>query len=219
LWVTLRNEGRILGLDPSGGEVETSIDLGKNADRIAVDPERKALWVTSPADLMVTVIDLPRRQVAVEYELPGKPALLALLDGSAWVATQSPNLLVKLDPRDTGEPPQWELDGLPIGLASDPATASLWIGVSGANAVQRFVPSRGQVTDSLEVATEPRVLIVDGGTLWVGGGDKVVKVPVDRPADATVRRVGRGVFSMVLAGDELWVASSVDRSVEFIAAR
>ncbi len=158
IWLTLRNERRIIGLNPSGGGIVAAIDVGKDVDRMAVDPERHVLWVLAPEDATVAMIDLQSGKVAAEYEMPGKPALVALLDHSAWVATQSPNLLVKLDPQDAGAPPQWELDGLPIGLAADPQTETLWAGISGANVVQQFVLARGQVAKSIEVATEPRVL-------------------------------------------------------------
>ncbi|HEU0138631.1 MAG TPA: alkaline phosphatase family protein [Bryobacteraceae bacterium] len=117
-WVSEGNSGRVRALNPSNGETREVIDLNRDGFQnsysggLAIDRERRRLYVVDQANDRVAVIDLSKKRILASVRVGRLPFAIALAPDGNRVYVTNPGMLEYrplpgVDPkriRDTGLP-------------------------------------------------------------------------------------------------------------------
>jgi DNA-binding beta-propeller fold protein YncE len=154
--VTNGNANNAVILDGRTGQVRATIPTGKKPDAVAYDPATGTLWVMTPGDGAITVVD-PSSAKAVATVTVGGSLELGAPDGHGrlYVNAEDKNDVAVIDTRAhkvIAREPLPGCDG-PTGIVYDPATKET---VSAcANGVAIVLSDKGKPVASLEIGKRP----------------------------------------------------------------
>ena len=145
MWVTDARAGLLQKIDPGGNAVVASTPIG-NASAVVVAGDR--VWVTSPVDRQVVIVDAASvAPLGVRGEVDDVASLVASGD-SVWLVPRSGSAATRYDSLGSTSLGAERLGGRPLAAAAG-AGGGLWVAVErgGATVVgearpgQEFVPS------------------------------------------------------------------------------
>jgi streptogramin lyase len=121
VWITYQDAASLVRrLDPSTGAVVAEVDVGPVEMILANDRE---VWVATN-DGSVVRIDPSTNRVADRIEVTRSPKLLALGNGSLWVADARDPVIAQADP-ETGDVVTIGVGGTPLSMAF--GEGGLWV--------------------------------------------------------------------------------------------
>jgi YVTN family beta-propeller protein len=134
LWVTAKEDGLLLRVDPASNTVVATIETGAGAHGIAADAA--AIWVTNYRANTVSRVDPSTNEVAATVARVGSGVGIAAGGGAIWVSTQGTGIS-RIDPM-TNEaslvislPFEWN-----YGVAVDAGT--IWVSSVEMQSVYRY---------------------------------------------------------------------------------
>jgi YVTN family beta-propeller protein len=122
VWVTSKSVGGVYRIDPSTNAVITSIETGRGAHGVVIDPS--GVWVTNYEESTVSRIDPVTNTVVATVEDVGSGVGIVAADGAIWVSTQGRGIS-RIDPATNGATLVAELPGWNYGIAYD--EGALWV--------------------------------------------------------------------------------------------
>lgn len=142
---------------------------------IARDLDSRYLVVADEDHESLRVVGLPMKEGAKPKtrKLPGPPAQLIHRDGQVLVTIRQPSLLMAFDTAGSDDPGAWkeswkvELPDDAWGLAVDATQDSAYVSSAWGHQVSAVSLKDGKKRWSVEVAREPRGLLVAGSDLYV----------------------------------------------------
>jgi YVTN family beta-propeller protein len=141
IWVTLfEDEGHVLALDPSSGDVVHDVTVGAQPDSLIVAPS--GVWVANRGDDTVDRIDPDAGTVTASVPVGDEPTgLVADGDDRIWVVSRIGGRLELIDAASAKVVTQLPLGGRPLSVAVSPDT--VWATLSGDSQVVRVQVSSG----------------------------------------------------------------------------
>ena len=202
-------ETRLLELDPTTGDVRSTIDLASvGTENGGVAVRGNAVWAATGAWLYR--IDPAALAVTARVQM-GAEATSVLATGSAvWVTRANGRLgqLVRVDPRSTRVVARVAMGGGPLSAAE--AFGSIWVANSSPSSVMRVDPQTDRVTETLLAGRFSSSLSVADGLLWVAGDRTLIGLEA-RGAIARRIRLPRTVIDVATASGKLWEPTSTAR--------
>jgi ABC-type transport system substrate-binding protein/DNA-binding SARP family transcriptional activator/streptogramin lyase len=158
LWVANVTDDTVSRVVPATGSVAT-IPLSGRPGGIAVGPE--GVWVTSPSNGQLLMIDPRNDQVTQAIEIGNGPVGVDVGNGYVWVANTDDGSLSRFDP-DTGAVTKIPIGTAPVGVAF--GDGAVWVTLAGS--VARVDP-RSRVVRQIRVGAEPTALTIAGKDVWM----------------------------------------------------
>ncbi|HET9197760.1 MAG TPA: serine/threonine-protein kinase [Solirubrobacterales bacterium] len=218
VWVTSEKDGTATRLDPATGEVVGSPHrLGKGVSGVAVGS--KWTWVTNPRQGLLLRIDPFSGEILKRIPLAGEPGAIALGGQRAWIADEGGKGITAVNAEagvvpasGRGLPPQ--SPGLRLAWGAE----SLWVAVSGANAVRRLAPTTLATGDPIRVGGGPAGVTVAGGYVWVAVSRSGIVSKIDPSLLTVVEKIPVGGHPGGIDGgtSAVWVADREDDAVRKI---
>jgi len=167
LWVTSRNDGLLLRVDPATGAVDR-FEMPPASGPIGVAVSDDAVWVAlNDAGAMVSV-DPDSGSVSDPIPISvGAPGQVAWGAGYVWATIGAGDAVVRIDPRTSSVFTIEHAGDGPAGIAAN--QDDVWVASSLDGRVIRIDPATGDVTDRVEVGRDvspQAVVFADDGT-WV----------------------------------------------------
>ena len=208
---------RLLKLQPDGGRVLRTFDLGRPVDDVAVGAG--AIWATSGAAGRVFEIDPKTGRIRESISVAGrpgvsKPAPIAIVvgEGAVWVLNGNAPSITRIDPDLAAVTAT-----IPLGVGSNPSAiavgaGAVWVALSGEGALARVDPRTGTI-QTIPVSGAPTAVAVASGRVWVsvqpgfraGLAERGRAVPVPgavaEPFCGPVEYGGRGKPQVLIASD------------------
>ncbi len=154
---------------------------------------------------------------------PGARCGLAATGQSAWVATNIPPALVRVD-YDRASARSSVVKAIP--LAHAPAAiavgaGSVWVVDGDEDVVRRIDPDSGKVLRVIRAGHGPVAIAVGAGAVWVANGedDSVSRIDPRTSSVTKAISVGGEPAAIATGGGSVWVANSGDGSVSRIDPR
>jgi virginiamycin B lyase len=123
LWLTVKDDGVVVRVDPSTNEVVATIRTGAGAHGMAAD--ENGLWVTNYRANTVSRIDPATNEVVATISGVGSGVGIAAGEGAIWVSTQREGI-ARIDPATDASQPVVDLPfEWNYGLAYD--NGALWV--------------------------------------------------------------------------------------------
>jgi DNA-binding beta-propeller fold protein YncE len=160
--VTNGNANNAVIIDGATGQLRATIPTGKKPDAATYDPATRTIWVMTPGDGNITVIDLKTAK-AVATVLVGGSLEFGAADGSGrlYVNAEDRNDVAVIDTRSRKLIRREPLPGCdgPTGIVFDPATKET---VSAcANGVAIVLSASGKPIASLAIGKRPDGAAID----------------------------------------------------------
>ena len=167
LWVTSRDDGLLLRVDPATGAVER-FEMQPSSGPMGVAVSDDAVWVAlHDAGAMVSV-DLDSGSISEPIPISvGAPDQVAWGAGYVWATIGAGDAVVRIDPRTSSVFTIEHAGDGPAGIAAN--EDDVWVASSLDGQVIRIDAATGKVTDRVEVGGDvspQAVTLADGGT-WV----------------------------------------------------
>jgi ABC-type branched-subunit amino acid transport system substrate-binding protein/streptogramin lyase len=162
---------RLLKLQPDGGRVLRSFDLGRPVDDVAVGAG--AIWATSGAAGRVFEIDPRTGRIRESISVAGRPGVskpapiaIATGEGAVWVLNGNAPSVTRIDPELAAV-----TDTIPLGVGSNPSgiavgAGAVWVALSGEGALARVDPRKGTV-HAIPISGAPTAVTAGSGRVWV----------------------------------------------------
>lgn len=154
--VTNGNANNAQIIDGRTGQIRATIPTGKKPDAAAYDPATRTLWVMTPGDGAITVIDPVSAKAVATVPVGGSLELGAAdAHGKLYVNVEDKNDVAVIDTRARkliGREPLPGCDG-PTGIAYDPATKETLSAC--ANGVAVVLSATGKPIASLTIGKRP----------------------------------------------------------------
>jgi DNA-binding beta-propeller fold protein YncE len=129
---------------------------------------------------------------------------LAVGAGGVWVADQSGNRVVRIDPATNRIVGSVRTRPAPVWFAI--AGRQLWVADQTGNAVQRIDPATGRILATVPTRGGPLDPGLAGGSLWVPtGAGRMWRIRVADPNDRTQSRWPPGIFVAEPGAGSLWL--------------
>jgi streptogramin lyase len=173
LWVTSFDDGQVMRVDRSTGEVRATIEGIDGPTGIAVG--EGGVWVVANGSSRIVRIDPRTAEVLAQAVVPGKPHNLAVGAGGVWTANGQGGSVSRLDPA-TSElvgtiPVPGDAYDIEVVGGSVWATVGTRDGSGSDDTVVRIDPAVDSIAETLPFPGA-WALISDGESLWVSGSDE-----------------------------------------------
>ena len=193
------------------------------AAAVAVIVSRSGANASSLVDANnVGVIDPATNEVVDRIPVGNRPGPIAFGAGSVWVGNIEDRNLTRLDATERTNAGLVTLDDqTPTGIAYG-EREGLWVAHGLLGGLSKVDPQFGQVTDTMEVGGRSSEgtgeVAVGAGSVWaVYGESTVARVDPAGPRLENVTIAGFNPTAVAVAYDLLWIASSLDQSVQVFA--
>jgi serine/threonine-protein kinase len=210
VWIANAGDGTVTRMTEDG-ESRKDIDTGEGA--FAVGRSADAMWVANSVDNTVSRIDFATSRVSDPIPVGAKPQFVAAQDDIIWVSNTDDDTVTVLDDSGAEQGPAISVGSEPRGMSvSD--DGALWVANSGEGTVSRV--EGDQVTETVQVGSEPADLSSGGGAIWVAneGSDTVSRIDTSSsPARVKTTKVGDAPFGMAFGEGFAWVTNSADGTV------
>ncbi|MGH2667724.1 MAG: BTAD domain-containing putative transcriptional regulator, partial [bacterium] len=154
--------GQLVRVDRSSGQIVSSIDVGRNANGIAIGGG--SIWVANRDDGTVSRVD-PTGVVTATIPVGHGPTGVAFGGGRLWVAVSLDGLVISIDPAtnavDARIPAGERPDAVAVGLGA------VWVADGRGGRVLAIDPSSGEIAKTIDLGSSPGALAVVGDSLWV----------------------------------------------------
>ena len=185
IWSTLRDENRVVKIDPHDGKVVASVEVGKLPTSIASG--ENGVWVANEGDATVSHVDPATNLLEATIPVGGRIVSVAAGRGGVWVAEAAGNRVVRIDPRSNSVVASIDVGREPVSV--NVGGEGLWCANSGDGTVMVIDTDKDQVVSTIEVGGSPvRVSLANSGG-WVADatGNQVVRL--DRKKKAVVNKI------------------------------
>lgn len=203
--VTNGNANNAQIIDGRTGQIRATIPTGRKPDGAAYDPATRTLWVMTPGDGAITVID-PASAKAVATVPVGGSLELAAPDahGKLYVNVEDKNDVAVIDTRARKLVRREPLPGCdgPTGIAYDPATKETLSAC--ANGVAIVLSDTGKPVASLTIGKRPDGAVFDERrhvALVPSGADGTLTIIQLSPAPHVVATVSTAKSARTIALD------------------
>ena len=175
-------------------------------------------------DETISLANLTPRQRTGAGSLPtGARCGLAATGPSAWVATNIPPGLVRVDyDRASAKSSVVKAIALPHAPSAIAVGAgSVWAVDGEQDVVRRIDPDSGKVLRSIRAGNRPVAITVGAGAVWVANDDDDSVSRIDPRTSSVIKAisVGEQPAAVATGGGSVWVANSGDGSVSRIDAQ
>ena len=228
VWFTSALGNFVGRIDPASNSVSQRLTVDRPS-RLAVGAD--GVWVTGPDTGVVTRIDPASGRIAATIVTSGHPELIAIGEGSVWVAEQrasqsggSPSHVDRINPNTNRLVASI---AVPVGVTQLAyGGGSLW--VSTEDDVERIDPAKNRVVASIAAGPFPDGLAIGARDVWAGSVEGGFSAPfpqsrapgilagIDRVGARLVVRLalpfeasvcsGTGIPGIAVDGGSLWVA-------------
>lgn len=151
----------IASATPSAGQTKTE----------STGPKRGAIFVTSPGTGKITLLEENTLKKVAEFPTEGTPCGMTCIDGILYIADQSKNRILKIDPKKREFVGQIDLAPkcAPKGLVALPNGRLLYVSESAANDIAVIETATGKVLLKTRVQAGPARMTItpNGNTLIV----------------------------------------------------
>ena len=203
--VTNGNANNATIVDGRTGAVRATIPTGKKPDAAAYDPATRTIWVMTPGDGAITVVDPASAKVLATVQVGGSLEL-GVPDGRGllYVNVEDRNLVAVIDTRTRKLIRREALPGCdgPTGIAYDPATRET---ISAcANGVAVVLSASGKPIASLPIGARPDGAVFDEHrhvALIPSGGEGTLSVVQLSPAAKVIATVQTAKSARTIALD------------------
>ncbi len=163
----------ILG-DLAIGTVEDPVviqtqDTGESVATTEAGPKHGAVFVTSPGSGKITLLEENTLKKIAEFPTEGTPCGMTCVDGTLYIADQSKNRILKIDPKKREFVGQIDLSPkcAPKGLVALPNGRLLYVSESAANDIAVIETATGKVLLKTRVPAGPARMTItpNGNTL------------------------------------------------------
>ncbi|NVN99139.1 MAG: hypothetical protein HXX17_07420 [Geobacteraceae bacterium] len=205
LWVALKDEDRVIQVDPADGKTLVSIAVGKQPAAVAVG--EKGVWIANSGDGTVTRIDPFSSEVVQVIPVGGKPVSISVGQGQVWVADTASNAVIRIDPATNGVTAKIAVGPEPVSVIA--GNDGIWTANAGNGTVSIIDKAYDLVTGTISVGGRPvHISLADTGA-WVADerGKEVVRI--DRKRKTVAARIdvgGSSVWIQAYSGWDLFVA-------------
>jgi YVTN family beta-propeller protein len=165
----------------------------------------------------------PRQGTGVDALQTASRCGLAATGQSAWVATNIPPGLVRVD-YDRGSATSSVVLATPLAHAPSAIAVgadSVWAVDGDQDVVRRIDPDSGKVLRTIRAGNAPLAITVGEGAVWVANrdDDSVSRIDPRTSSVAKAISVGEQPAAVATGGGSVWVANSGDGSVSRIDPR
>jgi YVTN family beta-propeller protein len=169
----------------------------------------------------VGVIDPATNRIVDQVPVGNRPGPIAFGAGSVWVANIADRNLTRLDATKRTNAGLVTLDQTPTGIAYG-EREGLWVAHGLLGGLSKVDPQFGQVTDKMKIGGRSGEgtgeVAVGVGSVWaVFGESTIARVDPNPPRLENVGVAGPSPRALAVANNLLWIASSLDQSVEVFA--
>jgi YVTN family beta-propeller protein len=174
LWVALKDENRVVKIDPSDGKVVASIEVGNQP--VSITSGQKGVWVANSGDATVSRIDPDINMVEAIIQVGGKVVSINAGRGGVWVADAAGGRIVRIDPTNNAVVATISVGREPVSVNS--GNEGIWCANAGDGTVMVIDPDNDQVVSTIEVGGRPiRVSLGDTGA-WIAdeAGNQAVRI-------------------------------------------
>jgi DNA-binding SARP family transcriptional activator len=207
VWVAGGNDGTVIRIDPVLGQVQRTMQLA-NTLSLAPEPvffvatDNQYVWATRGDELVR--ID-PRTDQVDGHVAVGAATSLSTGSGSVWVTTVSERL-VRVDARSVKVTDTSTLSSGAIAAAY--GNGGLWLtDGSESGSVEYIDPDSLATTTVGTSVTDPHILAIGSGSLWVGNAAGVLeRVDTRTGRPIATLQVGAGLSDVATDGDRIWAA-------------
>lgn len=186
--------GNMLVIDPERGEVIDSVPSGGDPDAIAVDGDRRRIYVTNDYYKTVTAIDADTREIVATIPIGGSAVALAIDPATHRVFVPYENNVTVIDPETHVVISNIPIEGSGYGIAIDPATRSAYVTSFHGGPVTIIGTGSLAVTGTVAVQSEASMAAaIDAGTgtvfLTSGAFDSVTMIDTETREITASRRM------------------------------
>lgn len=188
LWVALRDEDRVVQVDPADGKIIASIPVGKQP--VALSGGAKGMWIANSGDGTVTRIDPSNTQDVQTIRVGGKPVSVSVGQGHVWVADSSANAVIRIDPATNAVAATIAVGQEPVAVVA--GKDGIWTANAGDGTVTVIDKAHDTVTDTVNIGGRPvRISLADTGA-WVADERGRAVIQIDRKGRTVSSRIEVG---------------------------
>lgn len=168
-------------------------------------------------DNAVEVLDSDGR-VVDQIAVGTTPGAMAFGGGSVWVANQSDNTVMRIDPLAMTVTQRFVVGIAPTAIVA--TDDDVWVANFGDATVTRINIAGNRVSQAVPVGARPAALTAGADGIWVANSADNTVQRID-PASGTpgpAFDVGDGPDGLLVMGDTLWVANGRDGTLSRLAA-
>ena len=188
IWAALRDENRVVKIDPHDGKVVASVEVGKLPTSITSG--ENGVWVVNEGDATVSHVDPATNLLEATIPVGGRIVSVASGRGGIWVADAAGNRVVRIDPRSNSVVASIDVGREPVSV--NVGGEGVWCANSGDGTVMVIDTDKDQVVSTIKVGGNPvRVSLANSGG-WIADatGNQVVRL--DRKKKAVVNKIKLG---------------------------
>ena len=206
-WVALKDEDRVVQVNPEDGKLLSSVSVGKKP--VALTVLKNEIWVANSGDGTVTRIDPTGAQAVKTIQVGGNPVAISGRDAAIWVADVTGNRVIRIDPADNRV-----VATVAVGL--EPTSLSMgndgvWVSNAGDGTVSFIDRKQARVVDIIKVGGRPvQINVADSGA-WVADETGRMVIRIDRTTRTVQAKVpvgGRPCWLQANNGHDVFVAFS-----------
>jgi class 3 adenylate cyclase/streptogramin lyase len=226
IWVINQRSGTIQQIDP-----EADPPVGQPASTFGATTGlaagEGAAWITSgdvttpDATSIIYRFDAKTNQLTRVTDAPPGVGAIAYANGSLWVAEPNTDQVLHMDPKTGNLLDTIDVGEKPVAIAAGPGdSASIWVANALGNSVSRIAAGES-TAQPFPVGSSPSGIAVGAdGDVWVTSSEANTVTHLDDTGHllATIQRIPPGASSIAVAGNEVWVAATVDHVVVRIDA-
>ena len=200
VWVVNQLDRTVSEVNPHALRQVASFQVGNGADGIAFGDG--SAWVANVIDDTISRVDPATGNVST-IPLAGQPSGVTVGPEGVWVASASTGQLLLINPHTNAVDQEKEIGGTPAGVAV--GGGSVWVANADEQAVSRFDPGSGTVTN-VNVGKAPLGVAYGDGAAWAANTLDGTIARID-PRSNSVRlvHVGAAPSAVAVEGKRLWM--------------
>lgn len=207
LWVALKDENRVVQVDPADGRIIASVPVGRQSGALSIG--EKGVWVANSGEGTVTRIDPSSARIVQTIPVGGKPAAISAGGGYVWVADSSGNTVIRINPATNSVAATIAVGSEPVAVVA--GKEGIWTANAGDGTVSLIDKAHDWTIATVKVGGRPVHLSLADTGVWVAdeAGNAVVRI--NRTTREIVARIdvgGKPAWVRAFDGWDLFVALS-----------
>jgi len=188
LWVALRDENRVVQVEPLDGKVVASVGVGSHP--VALVHAAGSLWVANSGDGTVMRIDPSTGRVTHTISVGGEPVALCAGLGQVWVADRSGSAVIRVNATSGAVAARIAVGSQPVSIGF--SKEGVWTANAGDGTLSLIDRSHDWVNATLKVGGRPVSVASANGVVWVADADGGQVLRIDGTSKEVTARIKVG---------------------------
>lgn len=205
IWAAIKDENKVVQVDPSNGKILGTIAVGSQP--VSIASGEKGIWVANGGDGTVTRIDSANFTVVATIPVTGKLESITVGRGGVWVANSTGNSIVRIDPAKNAVVATIAVGREPVSVNA--GKDGIWSANAGDGTVSLIDPAHDWPINTIQVGGRPIRVSLANGSAWIADEAHNSVVRIERKTRTVTAKIDVGTkpsWIYSIGGGDVFVA-------------